>query len=128
MTTTLRNATRPPGTAPPRAFPDLVPETELRAPRTLAEELLAVYREGGVRTVISFELGSVRGDERTIAGTVVYVDEGAQTFVVRAPDGRHVRVPLRDVTSAHGTALGEYEERRSGRGLAALGPRTRPVT
>lgn len=82
-----------------------------------------MFKEGGVRTVISFELGSVRGEERTVTGTVVHIDEGAQTLVVRAPDGRRVSVVLRDVTSAQGTALGDYEERRSGRGLEAHGTR-----
>jgi hypothetical protein len=44
MAVTLQDPTRQRDPSSPHAFPDLVGEPKLRAPRTLAEELLAVSR------------------------------------------------------------------------------------
>ncbi len=46
----------------------------------------------------SYELESHGGFARTVTGTVAYVDEEAQTFLVREPGGAMQRVPLRDIT------------------------------
>ena len=103
------------------AFPEVKADATLRAPRTLAEELLAGYRDAQAAPWTSFELESHGGYARTVSGTVVYLDEEAQTFMVRSDDGQLMRVPLRDITSAHGRTVNEPDERRSGRDLQGLG-------
>jgi hypothetical protein len=45
----------------------------------------------------SFELESPGGYRRTVTGKIAYLDDQAQTYMVRAPDGALIRVPLRDV-------------------------------
>jgi hypothetical protein len=52
-----------------------------------------------------FELESRGGYRRTVTGTVAFLDEDAQTYMVLRGngDGLLVRVPLRDITSAHET-------------------------
>ncbi len=54
-----------------------------------------------------FELESRGGYVRTVTGTVAYLDEEAETYMVLRGngDGELLRVPLRDITSAHETAL-----------------------
>jgi hypothetical protein len=51
----------------------------------------------------SFELASRGGYVRTVTGTVAYLDEEAETYMVLRGngDGELLRVPLRDITSAH---------------------------
>ena len=53
-----------------------------------------------------FELESRGGFLRTVTGTVAYLDEDAQTYMVLRGngDGKLIRVPLRDITAAHETA------------------------
>jgi hypothetical protein len=55
----------------------------------------------------SFELESRGGHVRTVTGTVAYLDEEAETYMLLRGngDGELLRVPLRDITSAHETAL-----------------------
>jgi hypothetical protein len=55
----------------------------------------------------SFELESRGGYVRTVTGTVAYLDEEAETYMLLRGngDGELLRVPLRDITSAHETAL-----------------------
>ena len=57
----------------------------------------------------SFQLASRGGYVRTVTGTVAYLDEEAQTYMVSRGngDGELLRVPLRDITSAHETATGD---------------------
>lgn len=52
-----------------------------------------------------FELESRGGYVRTVTGTVAYLDEDAQTYMVLRGngDGELIRVPLRDITAAHET-------------------------
>ncbi len=100
MTMTLQDPTGQRDPSSRHAFPDVVGEPTLRAPRTLAEELLAKYQGGAGASETSFELESHGGYARTVVGTVAYLDEEAQTFMVRVRDGELIRVPLRDVTSA----------------------------
>jgi hypothetical protein len=118
MAITLQDPTRSRDPFSRHAFPDIEAEPTLNAPPTIAEELLDTFRAGGTGTEASFEVESRGGHTRTVTGTVVYLDEEARTLMVRAADGRTMRVPLRDVTSAHGEALGAHEEMRSGLGVA----------
>jgi hypothetical protein len=48
----------------------------------------------------TFELASRGGYVRTVTGTIAYLDEEADTYMVLA-DGELLRVPLRDITSRH---------------------------
>jgi hypothetical protein len=82
------------------AFREVGGEAPLRAVRTLAEELIAGFHATAQRPETTFEVASHGGYARTVTGTVTFLDEEAQTFMVRVPDGREVRVPLRDVTAA----------------------------
>jgi hypothetical protein len=54
----------------------------------------------------SFELASRGGYVRTVTGTVAYLDEEAETYMVLRGDGNGelLRVPLRDITAAHEVA------------------------
>jgi hypothetical protein len=49
------------------------------------------------RREVSFELESPGGYRRAVTGTIAYLDDEAQTYMVRAPDGALIRVPLRDI-------------------------------
>ena len=120
MATILQAPVHPQQAPSRQVMRDVLPET-IRAPRTLAEELLAVFRADGAGTETSFELSSHGGYARTVTGTVDYIDEEAQTLMVRATDGQLARVPLRDVTSAQGKALSDHEEMRSRLGADGLG-------
>jgi hypothetical protein len=106
MTTTLEDVTRSRDPSSSHAFPEMRDEVDLRAPRTLAEELLAGFHAAGTEPERSFGLASHGGYARTVTGTVESLDEEAQTFMVRAADGGLIRVPLRDVTSSHVTTPG----------------------
>jgi hypothetical protein len=64
------------------------------------EDLLAEYRLAGTVAARSFKLASHGGYARTVTGTVAYLDEEAETFMVRGSDDELRRVPLRDVVSA----------------------------
>ena len=50
----------------------------------------------------SFDLESRGGYSRTVVGTVAYLDDEAQTYMVWTDAGKLVRVPLREITSEHG--------------------------
>ena len=56
----------------------------------------------------SFELASRGGYVRTVTGTVAYLDEEAETYMILRGNGDNqlLRVPLRDITSARETATG----------------------
>jgi hypothetical protein len=104
MTITLQDPTAERDRTSGHAFPEIRAEAELRARPTLAEELLASFRNGELDSETTFELGSHGGYARSVTGAVIYLDEEAHTFMVRNNDGGLVRVPLRDVTSADVTA------------------------
>jgi hypothetical protein len=99
MTITLQDPTGQRDPSARHAFPDLVVEPELRPSPTLAEELIARYGAGEAATEMSFDLESHGGYLRTVTGTIAYLDEAAETFIVREDD-RLMRVPIRDVTAA----------------------------
>jgi hypothetical protein len=46
---------------------------------------------------ISFELESPGGYRRTVTGRIAYLDDEAQTYMVRAADGELIRAPVRDI-------------------------------
>jgi hypothetical protein len=50
-----------------------------------------------MRGKLCFELESRGGYRRTVVGTLAYLDEEAQTYLVRATGGDLFRVPLRDI-------------------------------
>jgi hypothetical protein len=101
------------------AFPDSKAEAPI-AQRTLAEELLAGYRAGNLGET-SFELESHGGYARAVTGTVAYLDEGAHTFMVRTRDGELLRVPVRDIMSTHGMAVGESDQPQPSHDVEGLG-------
>lgn len=121
MTITLQDPTSPRDPSARHAFPEVVAEPTMTAPRTLAEQLLAEFWGGEGAHETSFELASHGGYARTVIGTVAYVDEQAQAFTVRVRDGGLIRVPLRDVTSAGRTASSQSEGSSSGRHVHDLG-------
>jgi hypothetical protein len=111
MATTLQDTTLERNPASPHAFPELKNEVDLRARPTLAEDLQAEFMAGGAvaTSETSFEIASRGGYARTVTGTIAYLDAEAETFMVGAPDGELIRVPLRDVRSARqGVARSEH--------------------
>jgi hypothetical protein len=46
---------------------------------------------------VSFELESLGGYLRTVTGTIAYLDEEADTYMVTTANGQLIRVPLRDI-------------------------------
>jgi hypothetical protein len=106
MTITLQDPALERDPTSRHAFPELPGEAELRAPRTLAEELLASFRHGELDSETAFELRSHGGYARSVIGTISYLDEEANTFMLRGGDGERIRVPLRDITSFSRTSSG----------------------
>ena len=107
MTITLQDPALERDPTSRHAFPEIDREAELTAPRTLAEELLASFLSGKLDSSgTAFELASHGGYARSVTGTVTYLDEEAHTFMVRDRGGRLLRVPLRDITSAHPESAG----------------------
>ena len=100
MVTTLQDPTLERDPSASHTFPDVRGEVALRAPRTLAEELLAEFKDGGAVAARSFKVASHGGYARTVTGTVAYLDEEAETFMVRDAEAKLHRVPLRDIVSA----------------------------
>ena len=84
------------------------------ASRTLAEEILAGFRAGYWKGENSFDLESHGGYARTVTGTIAYLDEEAQTFMVLTREGELARVPLRDIFSTRGTPLEEHRHQWPG--------------
>jgi hypothetical protein len=121
MTITLQDPTLPRDPASLHAFPEIGNEPKLRAPRTLAEELLAglVDRDAVVET--SFEVESHGGYARTVTGKVAYLDREAQTLMIRQADGELTRVPLRDIVRSDADVSSEHHELGSSRDREGLG-------
>jgi hypothetical protein len=103
MTVILQDPVRSRDPSSRHAFPSVDGEKELRAPATLAEQLLLKFHAGETAGETTFAVESRGGYARTVTGTVAYLDEEASTFMVRAPDGELIRVPLRDITSTRPT-------------------------
>ncbi len=55
----------------------------------------------------AFEIESPNGYLRTVVGTIDYLDEEANTYIVRSRTGELNRVPLRDIRSEHAVARGD---------------------
>jgi hypothetical protein len=85
------------------------PSIPVPEPRS-GDAVLAAMRPRGSRGKTSFELASRGGYVRTVTGTIAYLDEEADTFMVLAR-GELVRVPLRDITARHEEpmAIGEID-------------------
>lgn len=91
----------------PPAAPDIggIMSTILRDPvhfqtpsRSPVRPAAPLDRESGSRSrEISFELESPGGYRRTVTGRIAYLDDEAQTYMLRAPDGRLIRAPVRDI-------------------------------
>ena len=112
MTITLQDPTQERDQRARHAFPEIQGEVELRAPRTLAEDLLVSFRNGELDSETAFELTSHGGYARSVTGTITYLDMEANTFMVRSGHGDLMRVPLRDVTSAHRVATTAHRQDR----------------
>jgi hypothetical protein len=84
-----------------------------------ADDVRAALRTHGGKT--SFELASRGGYARTVTGTVAYLDEDAQTYMVLGDDGELLRVPLRDITSSREETPIRENGRSSDRDAAGLG-------
>jgi hypothetical protein len=54
-------------------------------------------RTAPMRGKVSFELESRGGYRRTVTGTIAYLDDEAQTYMVRGVDGELLRAPIRDI-------------------------------
>jgi hypothetical protein len=81
-------------------------------PRTLSTPEEIITLDDDIRDALrphvpagrtEFELESQGGHLHTVTGTVAYLDVDAQTYMVLRGngDGELIRVPLRDITSAH---------------------------
>jgi len=115
VTITLQDPTLERDRRAGHAFPEIQGEVDLRAPRTLAEDLLVSFRNGDLDAETTFELTSHGGYARSVTGTIRYLDMEANTFMVRSGDGDLMRVPLRAVTSAHPVAITDRnQEQRLG--------------
>ena len=55
----------------------------------------------------TFEIESPNGYLRTVVGTIEYLDEEANTYMVRSRTGELVRVPMRDIKREHGFLPGK---------------------
>ncbi len=53
--------------------------------------------------VVSFDLESPGGYARTVTGTVAFLDQEAETYMVRASNGELIRVPVRDIKATRRT-------------------------
>jgi hypothetical protein len=85
-----------------------------------ADEVRDAMRARGPKGKTSFELASHGGYVRTVTGTIAYLDEEAETYMVLA-DGELLRVPLRDITSSHEVAATGDPERSSTDDAEGLG-------
>jgi hypothetical protein len=70
-------------------------ESPSRSPVRPAAPLDPISASG--KREVSFELESPGGYRRTVTGRIAYLDNEAQTYMVRGPDGELIRVPLRDI-------------------------------
>jgi hypothetical protein len=92
-------------TTRPESLRDLesrpLPRPSIRVPEPRSgDAVLAAMRPRGSTGKTSFELASRGGYVRTVTGTIAYLDEEADTFMVLAR-GELVRVPRRDITARH---------------------------
>jgi hypothetical protein len=78
------------------------------SPRS-AEDVRTAMRPRDPRRKTSFELASPGGYLRKVTGSIAYLDEEANTYMVLAR-GELVRVPLRDIKARHEEmAIGEID-------------------
>ena len=96
---------------------DRRPRRETRAARRSLPAGPRAARSGGK---ISFELASRGGYVRTVTGTVAYLDEQTETYMVLA-DSELLRVPLRDTTARHEVQATDEIDRSPDRDAEGLG-------
>jgi hypothetical protein len=97
--TILKDPVRP--FDPSQQLDVVVTESSRREPPPRAgDDVRTAMRPRGPRGKTSFELASRGGYVRTVTGTIAYLDEEAETYMVLA-EGELLRVPLRDITSRH---------------------------
>ena len=84
------------------------------------DDVRGAMRARGSRGKTSFELASRGGYVRTVTGTIAYLDEQAETYMVLA-DGELLRVPLRDITSRREETPVDANERPADRDQQGLG-------
>jgi hypothetical protein len=110
--TILDDPVRPFDPSPQLELLDTEPEADARAERPEAraerpEPLGDAYQPAlgppGPEGMTFFGLASRGGYVRNVTGTVAYLDEQAETYMVLA-DGELLRVPLRDITARHEVA------------------------
>jgi len=65
-------------------------------------ESLGQSRSDCAGDVVSFDLESPGGYARTVMGTVAFLDREAETYMVLAPNGALMRVPIRDIKATRG--------------------------
>ena len=104
MPTVLQDPVRPEHSpqAPTRE-PMLSPADPTAALPSGLRENLEQSRSECVGDVISFDLESHGGYARTVSGTVAFLDREAETYMVLAPNGALLRVPLRDIKATRAT-------------------------
>jgi hypothetical protein len=108
------------GTHEPLNHQPLPRRSRPRATEAPSEGVRAALRARGLKGKTSFELASRGGYVRTVTGTIAYLDEEAQTYMVLV-DGELVRVPLRDITSTRDTSMSDGDGSGSERDTEGLG-------
>ena len=109
--TILDDPVRPFDLSPQLELVDNEPEADARAerPELLGDLHQPVLGPPGPEGTTFFGLASRGGYVRNVTGTVAYLDEQAETYMVLA-DGELLRVPLRDITARHEmAAIGEID-------------------
>jgi hypothetical protein len=69
----------------------------------------------------SFELSSRGGYVRTVTGTIAYLDEEAEAYMVLGDGDELLRVPLRDITSMREDPMNGSDRPGSRRDAEGLG-------
>jgi hypothetical protein len=106
MPTVLQDPVRPEHPLQAPTTEPLLSPAERAAPRpSRLRENLGQSRSVCAGDVVSFDLESHGGYQRTVTGTVAFLDREAETYMVLAPNGTLLRVPLRDIKATRGSRL-----------------------
>jgi hypothetical protein len=120
--TILDDPVRPFDLSPQLELVDTEPEADARGetPELLGDLHRPVLGPPGPEGTTFFGLASRGGYVRNVTGTVAYLDEQAETYMVLA-DGELLRVPLRDITARHEVAAIGGIDRSPDRDAEGLG-------
>ena len=104
MPAVLQDPVLPEPSTPAPTRQPMLPPVDPAAPRSVDLR----KEPGQTRThcagdVVSFDLESPGGYARTVNGTVAFLDREAETYLVLAPNGELMRVPLREIKATRGT-------------------------